>query len=372
MDKGALEALASLALPGGAGAYGWRWPQGGEGEPHPKRGLMPSYARWLYPGGCSKVLVLEDSTRGPYVFGGAALTERSLLELERWPRRRFENGLFDQAIKTFAAAGHVYLDPSDGGWDPGDNLRGIRVTVTRDGQDYAAMDWGTQESVPEGVSRFAEVDRSQAPHGTNIALWNAARTLPVARDGRAWPDGNVAHTRVDWDTGERVDFSWRAAGRQRSGWAPLHDCLLIVSEAGELHPTLREFAAAYAATAAGASLAGYYTDNDRHTSDVRLEGWRNAFGFSDDATLALPHFDLSRVAPAIAGVHNPRNRDRVLSDAEGADNLRNLVRSYVAKLHVAHAFSAVEQGVWPDHLDLTLWDHAQHVAGLSDGLQNLC
>jgi hypothetical protein len=133
LGKPASEALASLLLPGGAAAYGWRFRPGpvpdgaAAGPPDPRDGMMPSYARKLYPGGNDKIL---EAPEPGWIFAGAALTLDALAQLERWLRNKFGHDMMDAAFKTAAVMGHVYVEPGATADDLGNCFDVVQATTT--------------------------------------------------------------------------------------------------------------------------------------------------------------------------------------------------------------------------------------------------
>lgn len=91
-------ALASLFVPGGAGAYDWRF-----SVEDPRVACMPACTRYRHPGGTNRVLLILDRPVQGAVFGGAALTEQALSALEEYYRLRWASSYWSQAYRTLAA-----------------------------------------------------------------------------------------------------------------------------------------------------------------------------------------------------------------------------------------------------------------------------
>lgn len=72
---------------------------------------MPSYCRFRHPGGGRATLAIYNKPPTQAVFGGTALTVNNLQCLEMFYRHEWGHRHWNQAYKTIAAMGAVYLDP---------------------------------------------------------------------------------------------------------------------------------------------------------------------------------------------------------------------------------------------------------------------
>jgi len=103
-------AMVSLMVDGGPSAYRWVAGdgQGGEVDPH----IMPAGARYAWPGGFDRFLLVTEAPRPWNVaFGGGALTLGPVGGLVTLMRERFGQAQYVEAAKTVAAVNRCYCAP---------------------------------------------------------------------------------------------------------------------------------------------------------------------------------------------------------------------------------------------------------------------
>ncbi|PHH66786.1 hypothetical protein CDD81_5918 [Ophiocordyceps australis] len=380
MPDDAACALASLTLPGGAGAYGWR-----SHDPGPVDGgvdrstLMPSAARLLYPGGRATTLALFEKPTGQYLFGGRALTKVALRKLVKWARMRFGNEYVDQAHKTMAAAGLVYIEPEPDPVDLGEGFEAKRVTTCRDGVDLARLDDVQQFPQPgDPAYRAVEGADPKPPPGMKDAIMTAiifARQAGMGNGdgdgGTVLPGGRVL-TRSELGLHDGVSRAWwREGNTHKKAEVDIDEILSqMIEPANGFDNEIVRFAQTTATRERSYTLYELIPSDQRAESDAELVRFRNSFGFDDAATLALPVFDLMRVVPLIAGLHTLAKIATAPTSVDDAC-VRTRLRGYVAKMHICHQFVFAERNIWPEDLNDMPFNHATHVAKLPKGLQPL-
>nr|BDQ13831.1 coat protein [Diaporthe alternavirus 1] len=374
MTAGAASALISILLPGGAGAYGWRF-RPRDGADDPRHDYMPSASRWLYPGGNTRVLAVFERPPANLVYGGFSFTKANVDSLVGWARGIFGNMYYDQAVKSVVAASYVYVEPEVVAENLGENFAPVGATTVHQTNDLngAAFGWDRGGPPPGiGLLSYPDVDTNKRPPGFDRALWDAARATQQAPPGGGDPLPAAFGTLRVYEDRSEVVCTWRGpAGVQMTGWAPLADCLVWLGDAANgVDGVFRTFADSWHAQVVSGYLGGRYDDAHRDDSDVELAGFRNSFGYSDTATMGLPRFSVAAIAPLVAGIHEivaVPPADTTFTD----DNWRAKTRHYVSKLHVAHVFTCAERHVWPDGLDTWPFDHRAVVASMPKKLQPL-
>ncbi|PKY01085.1 hypothetical protein P168DRAFT_292969 [Aspergillus campestris IBT 28561] len=373
----AAQALISICVPGGAAAYDWRFRPGGPDNDR-RAAMMPAYARKLYPGGNAQVLMITEHASRSWVFGGAAFTRAGLRDLERWLRAKFGHGLVDQAFKTAAALGHVYVEPRITEGSLGDMFDIEQATCTYDGHDLSSNDFAWEDdggNPRDPILRGPVVDQERRPLGFDDAVIIALRALhdnPKA-NGHASSTSQACQP-VDYEnachphTCSRVDNKRKVACD-----APLVDVLRWLRDPTNVQdPNIVDFAQGWLQMLDGGLSNQYlgYPEEDDWSAMTKLCGFRNSFGHHDHAAFCLPGFNLRALTPLLSGFHIINVNFGIQSSLD-AENRRDRLRHYVHKMHIAHVFSCVGKNIWPDMLDLGGYTHAQLAILLPRGLQAL-
>ncbi|CAI7650392.1 unnamed protein product [Penicillium bialowiezense] len=377
IGKPAAEALVSLLLPGGAAAYGWRFRVA---PPDPRAAYMPSYARILYPGGNAQILMVGAELGNDWSFGGAALSIDRLAQLERWLRNKFGNDMMDSAFKTMAACGHIYCAPVADGTNLGEKFE-VYVATTNDGANDlrgSAFMWNAGPA-PTGIvaARHAEVNVDRHVAGFDAAVRDSARAMypgmAFVLGAHPWGANNLPidsmatpkyHPNLD-----TISISWSVRAQHCSLKIPLKLMLRHIMAPNNGHPDyIARFAAVWLQKLAG-NLADFYGAADFDDSTLPPPaGFRNCFGYDDSCVFVLPKFSVRDITPVLAGVHRV-NVQFGHQSSLNAQNRRERLRHYIAKMHVAHILTVVGENVWPDILDIGLVEHWQLVVKMPKGLQ---
>lgn len=355
----ASSAMLSLFVPGGAGAYTWRF----RGDNDVRADYMPSCVRFGHPGGEPGILAIYDKAPDQIVFGGSALTVANLKELEHYYRRKWGDYYWDQAYKTVAALSAVYLAPVPNDRPLGVGFSCVEQTTIHAGvdlQDHVATapgpsPWGFSE-ISNPFSLFETVPRCFDTH--------AVRALSIFKKIEV-----PMNTQVTWDLAKnKVTITVAARYGTQDHCMRLDRVLLWIARPANGTPrAIASLALKLRAVGRRCTLAQRYRLAGSEDDEGKpYHGFRNVYGFNDASQLTLPIFDVRCAVFLLAGVHLPHKTPG--KSYINFDRLWDWIRVYALRLHICHAIKLVEHKLWPDDLHLRSLEHGNLVKSLPSGL----
>nr|WDS83879.1 unknown [Ilyonectria robusta alternavirus 1] len=375
LSLGEKSALISLLVPGGPGAYTWRY----RAPNDPRADVMPSITRKLFAGGIERVLAVTERREVLPAVGGAAMTYANLFGLERYYRRHFGNAVFDAAWRTVYAAAAIYVEPdvvNEAPLRPGDNFVVRRVTHEIDGIDLhgAPFTWDGPQHVEARLrdfmpTPFEDFTKGGKVHRFEDLAWRLFRqidpNLPV-RYKKAEPYLTgitfeyLAQPEDDDDdeTEERVDHGW--------------DELLEHLEA--LLPAERLFFRTGYYHFSDLGLPDQAVDEDRDPEPPlygRSTRVRNVYGAADFAKMALPGLRINELVGLVAHFTRPAARTAIREN-HPRQQRHGRARNYVGHLHLLNFFSYFKGDIWPCDLTQISYPHAPFLKRIAPPLRPFC
>uniref|UniRef100_A0AAU6QEH7 Capsid protein n=1 Tax=Fusarium oxysporum alternavirus 1-FOM TaxID=3137743 RepID=A0AAU6QEH7_9VIRU len=361
-------ALVSLLPVGGPGAYVWRYAPG-----HADPGLEPAVVRWKWPGGSDKLLVVtEDDREWNVPFGGAALTEPALVEVENFYRRAWGDGIFDEGWKTAFTLAAVYRKPVElPNRELGRDFRAYQVSniYSIDGQNVNGdPDWrgpADPDIPPDDATLgvFTSVPPSSSSYlgQPTFRAWALAFGRDFPDDNRPDPSQYASHT-VDrrgivYTTAD--GHVWIALWAQLTS-DELNDDVLL--------PILRRVRRAVLHVS---FAEGIRVDDDAPAFEPHTTVVRNVFGQNDRAVLLLPRLRLVSVLALLADISvtvPAAPVERWLS----SDNMEDVFNQFGGHLHFMFIMSLSRQHLDPAVLRAVPLPGAVGMLGVPKSLRSVC
>lgn len=372
LSAGEMSALVSLLVPGGPGAFSWRYRTAGD----PRAIVMPSITRKLFSGGIERILAVTERALVLPAVGGAALTYANLFGLERYYRRHFGNAVFDAAWRTVYAAAAVYLEPdivAAAPLRPGDNFVVRRTRHEWDGLDLQGPEftWQGGQHIPDRFRDFIPITYEDLTRDRTIRKFEGLAWL-LARETRD-------DLPVRWKRAEpyRTGITFVYMRQMEDGEDPEEDSIDLgwddlLEHLAELHlPADRLFfrTGYYYFSALG--LADSLVDEDRDPvpPDVgRGHAIRNVYGASDFASVALPGLRINEIVGLVAHFTRPAARTSIREN-HPRQQRHGRARNYVAHLHLLNFFSYFKSNVWPADLMQVSYPHAPFLQRIAKPLR---
>nr|WPD49320.1 capsid protein [Alternavirus fusarii] len=374
LSLGEKSALVSLLVPGGPGAYTWRY----RAPDDPRAATMPSITRKLFAGGVERILAVTERADVLPAVGGAALTYANLFGLERYYRRHFGNAVFDAAWRTVYAAAAVYVEPEivdPAPLRPGDNFTVRRTTHEIDGLDLQddIFTWGGGQHVPPNYRdllpiAYDDFSKDRVLRRFNDLAWLLSRelgaNLPV-RYRRAEPYlTGISFTFVRPDEegepeDDSIDFGWEELLVQLNQIPLPRDRLFF--RTGYYH-----FSALGLPDSVGED------DRDPVAPGVgRGHRIRNVYGAADFATINLPGLRINEIVGLVAHFTRPAARTAIREN-HPRQQRKGRARNYVAHLHLLNFYSYFRGNIWPADLMQVSYPHAPFLKRVPKPLRPFC
>jgi hypothetical protein len=409
LSPGAMSALASLLVPGGPGAYTWRYRPHNVNVPpdpgavanavahnaaHPDNPMampvgyvdheddarahfMPAVSRHMHSGGHNFLLVVTE--RRDVVLpavGGASLTVNNLAAIEAFYRRWWGHEVWDAAWRGTLAMAAVYREPTlepAGVLDVGENFELRRASHSIGGQNMHddIFTWtGPQTPHAAGGDMALPTDAiDNTRHGTSQEIkdigWAVCRQhdpgLP-RRFNEALLDATglrYLYRPLGGDDDEAVDRGWDDVFRQDLR-ALLGDRQRRLLRATYLHLTHMTMPM---------GLDVFPDDEGAEIDETTII--RNVFGARDHARLELPGLAMVEVIGLIANYTQPARRKAVHSTFSRPTR-KNRASNYASHLHLANYFNFVKGDVWPCDLKTFPRKHSAYIRMLRPALRPWC
>nr|WPT28601.1 hypothetical protein [Colletotrichum fioriniae alternavirus 1] len=375
LSRGEKSALLSLLVPGGPGAFAWRY----RAEGDDRAAFMPSITRKLFSGGIERILAVTEKREVLPAVGGAALTYANLFGLERYYRRHFGNAVFDAAWRTVYAAAAVYAEPrvvEPAPLRPGDNFEVRRVTHEIDGVDMQGdqFSWLGGQHFGERLNDFIPSLYEDFGNARTVSRfealgWRLGRevndALP-ARYKRAEPyaTGVTYIYMADGDDDDddpvedQVDFGW----------------VELLEHVARLLPADRLFFRTGYFHFSGLGLPDQLNDGDvdpRAPDFGRRTDIRNVYGAADFASLALPGLRVNEIVGLVAHFTRPAARTPIREN-HPRQQRKGRARNYAAHLHLLNFYSYFKRDVWPSDLMQISYPHAPYLKHVPPALRPFC
>ena len=287
-------ALASLFVPGGAGAYDWRF-----GIEDPRVACMPACTRYRHPGGTNRVLLIFDRPVPGAVFGGAALTEQALSALEEYYRLRWASSYWSQAYRSLAAIALVRAAPQ-----PVDPITAIAAPNHRHSANVSIVD-----------SKRASVNQAPVPSLPYVSAPYVDPEIALRRLSPYAPDALVKIGAVagapsgvcvewNWDA-KSARFTWVQERESRVFETDIARVLGAIASQKALPPHVALSLRALRQQFAGFILRDKFPARAREPVEPSSE-MLNSGSFRDNRSVSsMAGFDLRRSVCLIANVHIP-------------------------------------------------------------------
>ncbi|BAV56308.1 hypothetical protein [Fusarium poae alternavirus 1] len=375
LSAGEKSALVSLLVPGGPGAYTWRYREPDD----PRAAVMPAITRKLFAGGVERILAVTERADVLPAVGGAALTYANLFGLERYYRRHFGNAVFDAAWRTVYAASAVYVEPDivePCPLRPGDNFVVRRTTHQIDGLDLQddMFTWLGGQHVPPRYRDFLPVgyedfSKDRVLRRFNDLAWELGRenneNLP-ARWKRAEPYATgvtfvyMRPAEGDGDAEEdNIDFGW-------------DDLLPFLAELALPKDRLFFRTGYYHFSRLGLPDSLVEGDRDPVPPDIgRGHLIRNVYGAADFASMNLPGLRINEIVGLVAHFTRPAARTAIREN-HIRQQRKGRARNYVAHLHLLNFYSYFRSNVWPSDLMQVSYPHAPFLKRLAKPIRPFC